>query len=119
MPAVLRGRDAAAPSMINGRLALRIISAARSSEARCATGISIGCCGTIATSSASFARDVLRQFQQDRTRSLFHGDPEGIANDRRNTARADDLEESLVSGLKALTTSTIWNFACRLLMMPF
>ena len=27
--------------------------------------------------------------------------------------------ESLVSGLKALTTSTIWNFACRLLMMPF
>ena len=27
--------------------------------------------------------------------------------------------ESFVSGLKALTTSTIWNFAWRLLMMPF
>jgi hypothetical protein len=27
--------------------------------------------------------------------------------------------DSLVSGLKALTTSTIWNRAWRLLMMPF
>ena len=27
--------------------------------------------------------------------------------------------DSLVSGLNALTTSTIWNLACRLLMMPF
>ena len=27
--------------------------------------------------------------------------------------------ESLVMGLKAVTTSTIWNRACRLLMMPF
>lgn len=53
MPAVLRGRDAAAPSMIKGRLALRIMSAARSSEARWATGISIGCGATIATSSDS------------------------------------------------------------------
>ena len=41
------------------------------------------------------AGDVLRQFQQDRTRSLFHGDPKGIANDRRNTARTDDLERKL------------------------
>ena len=27
--------------------------------------------------------------------------------------------DSLVNGLKALTTSTIWKRACRLLMIPF
>ncbi len=53
IPVVLRGREAAAPSMINGRLAFKIISAARSSEARWATGISIGCCATTATDSVS------------------------------------------------------------------
>ena len=48
-----------------------------------------------------FARDVLRQFQQDRTRPLFHGDPKGIANDRRNTARTDDLERKLGQRLES------------------
>ena len=44
-PVVERGRLAAAPSITSGRSAPRIISAARSSAARCATGISIGCGG--------------------------------------------------------------------------
>ena len=47
-----------------------------------------------------FACDVLRQFQQDRTRSLFHGDPKGIANDRRNAACADDLKRKLCQWLE-------------------
>ena len=48
-----------------------------------------------------FAGDVLGQFQQDRTRSLFHGDPKGIANDGRNAARADDLERKLGQRLES------------------
>ena len=49
----MRGRLAAAPSMISGFLAARIISAARSSAAGCATGMSTGCGGTSGTGSTS------------------------------------------------------------------
>ena len=38
-----------------------------------------------------FACDVLRQFQQNRTRPLLHGDTKGVANERRDAAGADDL----------------------------
>jgi len=52
-PAVRRGRLVAAPSITSGRLAARIITAARSSAAGGATGSSIGCGGTIGRSAAS------------------------------------------------------------------
>ena len=48
---VERGRDAAAPSISNGRSACRIISAARSSAPAFAKGSSTGCSGTIGTGS--------------------------------------------------------------------
>ena len=50
-----RGRLPPAPIMISGRLAARIISAARSRAAGCATGRSIGCTGTIGASAGSIS----------------------------------------------------------------
>jgi hypothetical protein len=36
-------------------------------------------------------RDILGQFEMDRSRPLLLRDPEGVANQRRNAVRRDDL----------------------------
>jgi alcohol dehydrogenase class IV len=53
LPQVLRFNLPAAESMMSGRFAARIISAARSSATRCATGISIGWIWTIGIAATS------------------------------------------------------------------
>ena len=116
---VERGRLAAAPSMISGRLALRIISAARSIACRLRD------------------RDLHRMRRNDlglallRRRCLraVRGEPGRAAlPSRRGTHRArwsesDDADTIcraiLVTGRIELITSTIWNFACREDRMPF
>ena len=119
-PAVLRGRLAAAPSMISGRFASRIMPAARSSALRCATGHLDRMHRHHRYRRRRLSRDILGQFEQHRPRPLLHRDPERVAHQGRNGTGTDDLPcDSLVSGLNAPTTSTIWNRACRLLMMPF
>ena len=113
------GREAAAPSMISGRSAFRIIAAARSSALRVATGISIGCTGIGSSSGArSPAMSSGSSSSTGPGRSSI-----ATRNASRTTvgmvAQLTICRLSLVSGLNALTTSTIWKRACRLLMIPF
>ncbi len=105
--------------MISGRLAARIMSAARSSAARCATGISIGWIGTTGRSSASSPAT-----SSGSSSSTGPGRSSIATRNASRTSVGIVLEptiwrDSLVSGRNADTTSTIWNRACRLLMIPF
>jgi hypothetical protein len=118
-PEVERGRDAAAPSMISGRLAARITAAARSSASRCATGVSIGCTAigsrsgpsSPATSSGSSSntgpgRSSMAMRKASRTTVGM-------------LAAVAICRDGFVSGLKALTMSTIWKRAWRLVWIAF
>jgi hypothetical protein len=115
---VERGRLAAAPSMISGRFAFKIISAARSIACHCASGSSTGCEGTI---SASPSSDAMSSGSSRRT------GPGRSSVATRNASRTIvGIEEAeticraiLVTGRIELITSTIWNFACRQDRMPF
>jgi hypothetical protein len=49
-------------------------------------------------------RDILRQFEMDRSRSLLPSDPEGFTHDRGDRRRAECA--TLVSGVMVATMST-------------
>ena len=90
-----RGRLAAAPSMTRGCFACRIMSAARSNAAGCASGSSTGCTGTRANSRSFLGRDVLGQLEVHRPGPFLRGRAEGVAHDRRDTGDAADLSGEL------------------------
>ena len=116
---VSRGRLAAAPSMISGFLAARIISAARSSAAADATGSSTGWGGMIA--GASTTSEAMSSGSSSST---------GPGRSSMQTRKASRTIEGmvtaeticraiLVKGRIEATTSTIWNRAWRVDRTPF
>ena len=119
MPWVPRGRLEAAPNMISGRFALMIISAARSSAVRCATGISIGWTGTTGTSGTSSPA-------MSSGNSRCTGPGRSSIAVRKASRTSVGIEAALticrvilVSGFIEAMTSTIWKRAWRLLMIAF
>lgn len=119
IPWVDRGRLVAAPIITSGRFAAEIISAARSSAPRWATGISIGwigITGTAGTSSPAMSSGSSRCTGPGRS---------SIATRKALRTTVGMLEalticrDSFVSGFMVATTSTIWKRACRLLMIGF
>ena len=114
-----RGRLDAAPNMISGRFALMIISAARSSAVRCATGISIGCTGTTGTSGTASPA-----ISSGSSSSTGPGRSSIAVRKASRTivgmlAALTIWRAALVSGFIEAMTSTIWKRAWRLLMIAF
>ena len=71
-----------------------IMAAARSMAAAGATGSSTTC-GGIDVGRGFVGRDILGQFEMHGARPLLLRDPEGVANQGRNTLRGDDLRRHL------------------------
>ena len=118
-PEVERGRLAAAPSMMSGRLAARIISAARSSAAGWATGMSTGCGGTSGTGSTSSPAT-----SSGSSRCTGPGRSSMATRNASRTMAGIEAALTiwrviLVSGFIEAITSTIWKRAWRAVMIAF
>jgi hypothetical protein len=65
------------------------------------------------------AGDVFRQLEQHRAGPLLHSDPERVAHQRRDAARADDLAGQLGQGTERAHHIHDLEARLRLVWMPF
>ena len=114
-----RGRLAAAPSMISGRFAARIIAAVAIERRRRGDRPSRSDAAAPADGLGLLVGDIFGQLEMHRAGPLFLGDAEGLAHEGGDGGGETIWRVILVSGLIAATMSTIWKRACRAVMIAF